>query len=146
MNEDLKFYLISVIVFLPLMIILVRLIFKKSILAKFGYIIIIVSVIMVISTYFLESNNLPRILGIPIRLITIFIGILAVYKEIKLLQKISHDISKVSDLDLSIKSDIQNIKRKDKLGILSNSANKMCIFRISLNQFFIVILSRTICK
>ena len=109
------------------MIILVRIIFKKSILSKIGYILIVVSAIMVVSTFYIETNNLPRIIGIPIRLITIFLGILAVYKEIKLLQEVSKNLSKVANLDLSIKYNKKHTKRKDEIGTLSNTLNKMIV-------------------
>ncbi len=127
MTEDIKFYITSVGIFLPLMLILVRIIFKKSFLAKIGYIMVVVSVLLVISTFIVDYYHLPKLIGIPIRLVLIFSGIFIINKDIKTLKNISNNLKKISNFKLDITLDEKDEKRKDEMGEIIISLKKMII-------------------
>ena len=131
MTEDIKFYITSVGIFLPLLLILVRIIFKKSFLAKIGYIIVILSVLMVISTAVIFYYHLPKIIGVIFRLIVIISSILLIYKDIKLLKRTNSNLKRISNFDLNVEIDKKDEKRKDEFGEMIITLKKM-IFELNL--------------
>jgi len=125
MNELLKFYALSIIIIVPIFGIIVRLIFKKSFLSKIGYVLIYVAILVTITNVTIEYFDIPIQIGIPIRLIIIISGILFLKKDIKILQKQTDDLDKISNSNLNIEFDDKHLTRNDELGAITKSLKKM---------------------
>ena len=119
------FYGRVVLIIYPLFLLTVRLIFKKSLLAKIGYIIITTVILSTISTSTIEYFGLPAVVGIPIRITLIIVALTFLRKEIVLLKSISNILEKVSNFDISGYVDEKYLNRKDEIGQLAVSLNKM---------------------
>ncbi len=125
MQELFKFYVFSILIVLPVFILIVRLIFKKSFLTRIGYVLIFVTILITLVTITLEYLNLPKSIGIPVRLIIVIAGILVFKKDIRILQKLRDDVDKMSNSDINISFDSKHLKRKDEFGDISKSMKKM---------------------
>jgi len=125
MQDILMFYGRVVLIIYPLFLLTVRLIFKKSLLAKIGYIIITTVILSTISTSTIEYFGLPAVVGIPIRITLIIVALTFLRKEIVLLKSISNILEKVSNFDISGYVDEKYLNRKDEIGQLAVSLNKM---------------------
>jgi len=126
MTEILKFYITAIVVMAPLFIIVIRLIFKKSFLAKIGYVMIFVAILVTITTFNIEHfPNIPRIIGVPIRLLIVVGGIWFLRKDLRILQTISQNLREISNFNLNIKISETELKRKDEFGELSNYLQNM---------------------
>ena len=123
MQELLKFYGISIIVIIPIFLIIVRLIFKKSVLTKIGYVIIFITIV----TFTIEHLGIPRSVGIPFRLIIVIGGILFLQKDIKILRRHTDLLKNISKFDLQEEINEKDLKRKDEIGEISNSLKDMKI-------------------
>ena len=123
--EKLQFFAKTILIVVPIFVLIIRLIFKRSILAKIGYILIGVVVIVTIISSAIEMYHLPTLIGVPIRLIIIVVAILLLKKEIDLLNNFNKKIDKISNLDISITIDEKFTNRKDEFGVLARSLQKM---------------------
>ncbi len=125
MEELIKFYTVSILIIAPLFVLIIRLLFKKSFLAKMGYILIAVSIAITLLTSTFEILNIPRIVALPIRLIIVISGILFIKKDINVLQILSENLNKISNSDLCVNFDNKHIKRKDEFGEITNYMQKV---------------------
>ncbi len=127
MQDILMFYARSVLIIYPLFLITIRLIFKRSLLAKIGYIIITTVILSTIATSTIQYFGLPAALGIPVRITVIILALTFLRKEIQLLKTISTILDRISDLDISVYVEDKYVKRKDEIGQLARSLNKMTV-------------------
>ena len=125
MQEIILFYVKSILVIYPLFLLIIRLIFKKSVLAKIGYIMISTVLLSTIATSSIEFMELPKIVGIPVRISIVIIALMFLKKEISLLKEISGILGKISNFDITVGIDDKYLKRTDEFGLLANSLNKM---------------------
>jgi len=125
MQDIILFYARSVLIVYPLFLLTIRLVFKKSLLAKIGYIMITTVILSTISTSTMQYLDLPMALGIPVRIIIILAALSFLRKEIVLLKNISSLLSSIADFDISKKIDKKYLDRKDEIGELARSLNKM---------------------
>ena len=125
MEEILLFYARSILIIYPLFLLTIRLIFKKSLLAKIGYVIITTVILSTVMTTTITYLGLPAATGIPIRITVIILALLFLKKDIALLNHISDILKKISDLNISVSVDENLLKRKDEIGRLAASLNKM---------------------
>jgi len=127
MQDILMFYAKSVLIIYPLFLLTIRLIFKRSLLAKIGYIIITTVILSTTATSTIQYFGLPAALGIPVRITVIILALTFLRKEIQLLKTISTILDRISDLDISVYIEEKYIKRKDEIGQLARSLNKMTV-------------------
>ena len=104
---------------------IVSYIFKKSILTKIGFILIGVVILATLSTLTIEKLELSPAFGIILRLLFVLIGLVFIKKEIKILQNISKNLSKIANLDLTLDFDNRNLLKSNEIGELSRSLIKM---------------------
>jgi len=125
MQEIILFYVKSILIIYPLFLLIIRLIFKKSLLAKIGYVMISTVILSTIATSTIEFMEFPKEIGIPIRIVIVVMALMFLRKEISLLKDISGILEKISDLNISVSIDEKYLKRKDEFGQLANSLHKM---------------------
>ncbi len=125
MTDKLTFFLKSFAIILPLFIILVKIIFKKSAIVKIGYILVITIFLTSIITSVINLYNLPQVIALPIRITIVISALLFLKKETKILKEMSDIIKSLSELDLSVSIDNKHLVRKDEYGLLANSLKKM---------------------
>ncbi|MEA2042293.1 MAG: methyl-accepting chemotaxis protein, partial [Bacteroidota bacterium] len=106
-------------------LILIRLIFKESLMARIGYAMVVLAIIITIITFSFNYFDIPDPVSIPIRFGVIVLAILYTRADIKKLQHLSDKIEELSKFDLTIEIDNKNFKRKDEIGKLSNSIKYM---------------------
>ena len=119
------FYVKSVLIIYPLFLLIIRLIFKKSVLAKIGYIMITTVILSTIATSTIDFMEISKTVGIPVRIIIVIVSLTFLKKEIGLLKEISNTLEKISDLDITVAIDEKYINRKDEFGLLAKSLNRM---------------------
>jgi methyl-accepting chemotaxis protein len=125
MHDILMFYVRSVLIVYPLFLLVIRLIFKRSLLAKIGYIIITTVILSTISTSTIEYLGLHQAWGIPVRILITIVALTFLKKEIRLLKNVSSILGKISELDISVYVDEKYFNRKDEIGELAVSLNRM---------------------
>lgn len=125
MQEMLLFYAKSILIIYPIFLLIIRLIFKKSVLAKIGYIMITTVLFSTLATSTIEFLNLPKGVGIPVRIVIVIIALLFLKREISLLKYFSGILEKIANLNIDISVDKRYVKRKDEFGQLAKSMNKM---------------------
>ena len=119
------FYVRSVLIVYPLFLLVIRLIFKKSLLAKIGYLIITTVILSTISTSTIEYLGLHQAWGIPVRILITIAALMFLKKEILLLKNVSNILGKISDLDISVYVEEKYLNRNDEIGELAVSLNRM---------------------
>ncbi len=134
MLELLKFYALSILVIAPIFVITIRLLFKKSFLAKIGYVLIFITIAVTMVTVTFEQLDLPRLIAIPLRLAIVIGSILFFKKEMSVLQNLRYNIDKMSKSDINIKLDEKDLNRKDEFGDITKS---MQIMNNNLNEIVI---------
>ncbi len=125
MQDILLFYVRSILIIYPLFLLTIRLIFKRSLLAKIGYVIITTVILSTVMTTTIEYLDFPAATGIPVRITIIIIALFFLRKDIVLLNNISDILQKISGFDISVSADEKLLKRKDEIGQLAGSLNKM---------------------
>lgn len=128
MNTFILQAIISLAVAGPLGVLVIRLLFKKSILAR-------ILTLWLYSLLFLAvnirvSSGLPDIypyyISMPVVIIVIFLFAYSVYRMIKLpFSYAVNDLKKVADGDLTITIDKSSLKMNNELGEISRSLQKM---------------------
>jgi len=127
MEELIKLYGTSILIIAPLYALTIRLIFKKSFLAKIGYVLIILAIAITLLTVTFEYLQLPRLLGVPIRLFMVIAAILFLRKDINILQKLSKNLDEISKNNLTVTFDSKHINRKDEFGQISKSSKRLVL-------------------
>jgi len=125
MFENLKFYLMSIFVALPIFAIIIKLIYKKSILAKIGYILITVAIFVTIITSIGETFNLHPIISGFIRFVIVLSALFFLKIEKKILKDLSENLKNITEFNLINDINPKYLKRKDEFGDLANSISKM---------------------
>lgn len=124
MKDVLIFAALLLLVSVPILYVILRMIFKKSILVTFGVIWLIVQSIILIEAYGVGrlGQLSDFIWAFPIGMIFMVLGFGFLNKTIKVvLQDISLKIQNLSCGDLTEKIDNDLLKRKDEIGEISNS-------------------------
>lgn len=125
---------------MPAAIILLRLIFKKSLLFITGLIWLIVQSILVILAYLMgiRQTNSDLLWAGPLVIVLVVLSYSYLYQFIsKPLQGVIKSISEISEGNLKIKFTEKDLNRKDELGIISIQIKKMAeILRKVINNIF----------
>lgn len=127
MPELFKTYLVSILIVAPIFIIAIRFIFKHSILARIGYTMVILAIVITLITVTFDHLNIPKPISIPLRFLTIISGILFIKRDIKILQTLSVNFKKLAEYSLDIQISENDLNRKDELGEVSQSIQKVAI-------------------
>ena len=125
MKELLKIYLPAIFIIAPIYAVIIRILFKKSFLAKLGYALIVLIIVSTLTTITVEKLNLPRIIGIVLRITYLILTLVYLSSEIKILRELSQNITKLANLDLNISVNTKYTERKDEFGDLARSLRKM---------------------
>jgi methyl-accepting chemotaxis protein len=125
MNELVLLYVKAVFIIFPLFLLTIRLLFKKSILAKIGYIMVTVVVVITLISTTIQVLDINPVIAIPFGILTVIIALILLKREISLLQYLNGKLQRISDFDISNKIENKYLKRKDEFGILANSLNNM---------------------
>ncbi|NPA37027.1 MAG: hypothetical protein GXO47_09280 [Chlorobi bacterium] len=125
MEEMLWFYARSILIIYPSFLLIIRIIFKKSILARIGYIMVTAVILATLATSTIEHLGWHKAIGIPIRITVIIAALYTLKNEIKILKDISNSLQEIADFDLSVKVNDEYLKRKDEFGLLASSLHKM---------------------
>ncbi|MEA2041877.1 MAG: hypothetical protein U9N85_04920, partial [Bacteroidota bacterium] len=96
MNEAVKFYALSIGIVGPVFLILIRLIFKESLMARIGYAMVVLAIIITIITFSFNYFDIPDPISIPIRFGVIVLAILYTRADIKKLQHLNDRIEELS--------------------------------------------------
>jgi len=121
------FYVRSILIVYPVFLVVIRLIFKRSLLAKIGYVIITTVILSTVLTSTIEYLGFHQILGIPVRITIIILSLTYLKREIRMLKSISGILKKISDFDISVSVDEKYLERKDEIGELAESLSKMIV-------------------
>ncbi len=125
MEELIKIYLPAIFIIAPIYAVIVRILFKKSFLAKLGYTLIVLIIVSTLTTITVEKLHLPKIIGIVLRVTYLILTLVYLRTEIKILRELTHNIGKIADLNLNISINPKHTKRKDEFGDLARSLSKM---------------------
>lgn len=128
MNSVFKDILLVLGVGIPLAIFVLWLLFKRSILFQMGALWAINLLVIVISTKLTDSfpEQYPQSISLPAGMLVSIFLIYLVYKRIhKPLQKSLKNVETLSNGDLDILIDQQDVLRNDELGILAKSLGKL---------------------
>jgi len=125
MNELVLLYIKAVFVIFPLFLLTIRLLFKKSILAKIGYIMVTVVVIITLISTTIQVLGVNPVVAIPFRILTVIAALLLLKKEISLFWYLNGKLQKIADFNISDKVEDKYLNRSDEFGILAKSLNKM---------------------
>lgn len=125
MKEIFIIYAKSIFIVLPIFLLTIRLIFKKSILTRIGYIIVVTVVLATIISSTLEIYKIPMIVGVVMRILIIIGAIFLLKKEISLLHNLNERLVEIANFNISETIDERYLKRKDEFGLLAQSLNKM---------------------
>lgn len=127
MQEILVQYAKIIFIIYPVFLLIIRLLYKKSILSKIGYIIVSAVVVATLITITTETLEVPLIAGAILRILTVIVALSFLKKEIKLLQNLGEKLNKIANFDISISIDKKYTNRKDEFGLIANATEKMLI-------------------
>jgi len=125
MQELIKTIVIPIIVILPAFVLVIRLLFKKSIMTKIGYIIIGAVIFSTVLTKLIELAGLPELLGVPVRLLIVIVSIYSLKTDIKLLHQLEININHIANYNLNAQNKSSQVNRNDELGNISVSLQNM---------------------
>jgi methyl-accepting chemotaxis protein len=128
MNKMVIQTLITLLVGIPVAILLLRLMFKNSILYKIGVLWSINLLFIIVNTKLTDSFNTyyPQYLSLPTGLVITVILVYIMYKSIRgPLDKSIANLEKLSEGKLNITVDSAYFERNDELGVLSRSIKKL---------------------
>lgn len=125
MEEIVKSFVLPIFIVLPIYIIIIRSLFKRSFLAKIGYVIIISIIAAMLSTKAIEQAGLPILVGVLVRIGIVILAVLYLKKDIGILQQLQKDLDNIAAYDLCILPNEKAAKRKDEFGSIARSVTQM---------------------
>jgi len=127
MESILKPILIMLGVGIPVTIILMRFLFKKSVFAQISIIWVITIFITSINTQTrIQVDEYTQIFALPIGILAVVLGIYFAAKLVKgPLNEMIDDLEKLSNGNIDIKITNKYTQRKDEVGVLANSINNL---------------------
>lgn len=127
MESILKPILIMLGLGIPVTIILMRLLFKKSVFAPISIIWVITILITSINTQArIQVDEYTQAIALPVGIIVVVLGIYFAAKLVKgPLNEMIIDLSKLSGGNIDIKITDKYTNRKDEIGVLANSINNL---------------------
>ena len=126
MKEFLIFTIAVTFIFAPLVIIILKLVFKKSILTKIGILLTLVAIFSVILVYYVAIFGLIHLTWATIvAIFAIIIVILILRKDIEVIKKLGDDLYKISKFEIDISTNKKHLNRKDEFGYIAKSNQRM---------------------
>ncbi len=127
MENIIKPILIMIGIGVPVTVVLMRILFKKSVFAPISTIWVITILISSINTQArMVVEGYSQIISLPIGISTVGIGIYLAAKFIKdPLNQMIDDLAKLSNGNINIKITDKYANRKDEVGVLANSINNL---------------------
>lgn len=126
MPKNLIFIIVVFFVAVPLTVILLRLIFKRSFLTKIGISIVLIVLYGVIVTYIIDNFGMQNSSwGTPTTIIFLITSILILRKDIKVLQEIRNGLTRLSNFDLDTELPEKFLQRKDEFGEIARIMKEM---------------------
>ena len=126
MKELLIFSAIIVFIVIPIAIIAIRMVFKKSLLTKIGIAMIILVAYNVIITFIIATFGLIHLIWAgPIAIIVGVITVFTLKKDFTVLEELILSLNSLSNFNLNIKVKRKHTKRKDEFGSVSKSVQKI---------------------
>jgi len=125
MNEILIFYAKAIFIIYPLLLLIVRLLYKKSILAKIGYIIVTSIMITTLIITTIDILHVSKLIEIILKILLVIIAISFLKKDIIILQELKDLLERISHFDLNFSVKEKHLNRKDEFGKIAFSLQFM---------------------
>ncbi len=125
MDEIINLYIRGFVIAFPLLLIIIRLIFKKSFLAKIGYLLVAVVIIATVGTQTVSLLELPKVIAIFFRIIVVVLALLFLKRDMRVLKRVENSMQNISNLNLNIDIKDKEKSRTDEIGEIARSVHKM---------------------